>query len=337
MDSDSRRNRYSRHILLDEVGAAGQMKFAESRVAVVGCGALGTVAAGLLARSGIGFIRVIDRDVVDWSNLQRQVLFTEADIGLPKADAAVRRLRELNSEIRIEPLILDLDATNVEESIRGMTLVVDGTDNIRTRLRLNDACVKNRIPWVYAGVVRTGGMVMAVCPGGPCLRCLLPEPPPPASLLTCDRVGVLNSAAETVAALAFTTAVKILLGAVPPPGLLHVDVWEPSLELVAVERNPECECCGRGRFPFLQPGEEDRVTSFCGRNSVQIVPARSGSVDFDSLTADLGKVGRVCRGDDMLVFAAEDFEITVFRDGRAIIRGTEDIARAQALYARYLG
>ncbi|MBU4307028.1 MAG: ThiF family adenylyltransferase [Candidatus Aminicenantes bacterium] len=330
-------NRYSRQTILSEICISGQKKFAASEVVVIGCGATGSVHAETLARAGVGRLLLIDRDLVEPSNLQRQLLFSERDIGRPKAQAAADRLRRINSEIRIDFQITDIDSSNFETLIQGRTLVMDGTDNISTRMLINDACVKHNIPWVYAGVMQTSGMTMAIRPGGPCLQCVFPRADSFSSLPTCDQVGVLNTAVLATAAAACTLAFKILLGEDDTAGLLHLDVWLRTWEWLTVERDPHCACCGLGQYPFLGGGSDDRVLAFCGRNAVQVIPARALKPDFTRLAAELKKVGQVRHDEHLLVFSTAGMEATLFADGRAIVKGTEDTKIARSFYSRFFG
>lgn len=330
-------NRYSRQTILPEIGAAGQEKLAASMVAVIGCGALGSVHAETLARAGVGGLLLVDRDVVELSNLQRQLLFAEKDIGRPKARAAAERLREINSGIRIDSRIEDVDSANIEAIIHGSTLVMDGTDNILTRMRINDACVKHHIPWVYSGVLQTCGMVMTIRPGGPCLQCVFPGADSLNSLPTCDRVGIMNTAVMATAAAACTLGIKILLGKADTAGLLHLDVWQRTWEWHAIERDPNCACCSLGKYPFLDGDSDDRVLTFCGRNAVQVIPAHAMKPDFTSLAAELKNIGHVRHDEHMLVFTAAGMEATLFTDGRALIKGTEDTKKARSFYSHFFG
>jgi molybdopterin/thiamine biosynthesis adenylyltransferase len=331
-------NRYSRQFILPEIGAAGQEKLAAGRVAIIGCGALGTVHAELLGRAGVGELLLVDRDVIEPSNLQRQVLFCEKDIGHPKAQAAASRMREINSEISVNFRVDDVHVANIEEIIQGCSLVMDGTDNFQTRMLINDACVKHRIPWVYVGVIQTRGMAMAIRPGGPCLRCLFPQADLGDSLPpTCDRVGIMNTAVMTTAAMACTLGLKILLQEGDTAGLLHIDVWRQETEWLEVKRDPACACCGRGQYLFLENNRDDRLIKFCGRNAAQIVPARVLKPDFTRLTAELKKVGRVHYDEHLLVFSESMMEAMLFPDGRAIVKGTEDTKIARSFYSRFFG
>lgn len=248
--------RYARHEILPQIGLAGQRKLAASTVFIVGCGALGGFQAELLARAGLGRLRIADGDLVEWHNLHRQILFQESDAeshGL-KARAAARRLREINSTIAIESLAVDVTPQNAQSLLADSDIVLDATDNFETRYLINDVCIKLGKPWVYAGVMGTVGMVMPIVPAlsGPCLRCVIPTPPEPGSMPTCETAGVLNSAVGVIASLEVTMALRILLGSLPAEiGLFHADIWNMSFSLMKVQRDPQCPCCGLGRFEFL--------------------------------------------------------------------------------------
>lgn len=334
-------NRYQRQQILPEIGVSGQLKLAQSTVFIVGCGALGGFQANLLARAGVGGIRIADRDLVEWSNLQRQVLFEESDAAqnIPKAEAAATRLRAINSSICIESLAVDVTTQNAESLLADADLVLDGTDNFETRYLLNDVCVKLGKPWVYGGVLGTVGMVMPIVPGdGPCLRCVIPAAPDPGDFPTCDTAGVLNSAVGVVASMQVSAAIRILLGAPPTgTGLLYADVWNNSFDFTKFQRDEKCPCCVLRNFEFLEARQVSWTTSLCGRNSVQVSPPRPVEMDFASLRKRLEQVGQVSAGGLLIRFRAEDGEMIIFPDGRAIVTGTTDQARARTFYARYLG
>ena len=329
--------RYSRQVILPQIGRAGQDRLAEKRVGIIGCGALGSVVANTLTRAGVGYIVIIDRDFVELNNLQRQVLFDEADVGQPKAIAASEKLRRINSDITVEPVVKDVNHTNVESLLQGLDLVLDGTDNFHTRLVVNDACVKHGIPWIYAAVIGTSGLVMPILSDGPCLRCLFPSPPPAGALPTCDTAGVLNTASLVVAGYESTEAIKVLLGDIERPKLVMIDVWEQTFSTLEVEKASECVCCGKREFEFLNAEREEIITSLCGRNAVQITPATPGRISLQALASQLTPLGEVEQTEYILVFRTQDKEISVFVDGRAIIKGTDDIKLARSLYARYIG
>jgi adenylyltransferase/sulfurtransferase len=340
---DDRSQRYARQERLAEIGAAGQRALGAADVAILGLGALGCRSAELLARAGVGRLRLIDRDIVDWPNLQRQALYSEADAEQSrlKAEAAAERLAQLNSEIELQPHAEELHAANIDSLLGGSSLIIDGTDNFRSRYLLNDWCVANRRPWVYAGVVSTYGLVGAHRPDGPCLRCTWPEPAPAASSPTCRSAGVLGAAVDVVASLAVTEAIKILVGAEDRliPGYLNLDVWSSEFRAMQSDRDPDCPCCGpNSHFDWLQ-GQRGarRAEPVCGGNAVQI-PATGSAPDFAALQRKLdGTVTELQAGARLLRFRADGLQIFLFADGRAMVRGTEDTARARAVLEATVG
>jgi molybdopterin/thiamine biosynthesis adenylyltransferase len=335
-------NRYSRQIILQNIGEEGQEKLLKSSVAIVGCGALGTVAANNLARAGVGKITIIDRDFVELNNLQRQMLFDEKDIGAPKAVAAAEKIASINSDIEVYPIIKDVNYTNVEEILSGVDLVVDGTDNIQIRMLINDVCVKNRIPWIYTGAIGTSGMSMNTLPDKACLRCLYPGLPKAGSLPTCDTMGVLNTITVIMGSIETTEAIKILLGFYDDvestnSNLLVYDTWNHSFDNIIVKKNVKCECCGNENYEFLDSDEQEIITSLCGRNAIQITPADPKELSLKSIGEKLEKLGTVKCTNFIMLFKNDETEISLFRDGRAIIKGTNDETVARTIYARYIG
>ncbi len=335
-------SRYARQLVLPVIGEEGQRKLLASRVVVVGCGATGTVIANHLARAGVGHLTLVDRDFVELSNLQRQLLFDEADVteGMPKALAAERRLRAVNSDITVEAVVSDVNATGVESLIEKADLVMDGTDNFETRYAVNDACVKLGKPWVYTGAVSTYGMFLLVVPGRtPCLRCVFPEPPPPGTAATCDTAGVLGPAVSVVASLSCTEALKWLVGAHDAllEALVQVDVWDLTFRRLRMTRKPACVCCGQREFPFLQMAATSHVTSLCGRNAVQITPTQQATLDLEEVAERLRPAGEVGVNKFLLKLTLGEQVMTLFPDGRAIVQGTTDETVARNLYARYVG
>jgi adenylyltransferase/sulfurtransferase len=330
-------------VILNEIGEQGQRRLLSSTAVVVGCGALGTHIASSLVRGGVGHVRLIDRDFVELNNLQRQILFDEQDVtkGVPKAVAAANKLRQVNAQIEIEPVVVDLNPDNVEDLIGDADVVLDGTDNFETRLLVNDACVKLGIPWVYGGVVATYGMTMAILPGEtPCFRCFLNDLPAPGSTPTCDAVGVLASAAAVIAALEVTEAIKVLTGQREAlrDGLLYFDVWAGTLDRLEMGKGVEpCPACDLGQFEYLEAQEGSWATSLCGRDAVQVRVRRETQVPFAALAARLEQVGEVAYNDYMLRLRVDGYELNLFPDGRAIIKGCTDPAQARTLYARYIG
>ena len=343
------REKYSRQILFAGIGEAGQEKLLSGSAVLVGCGALGTVAANLLVRAGIGRLRIIDRDFVEPSNLQRQTLFEEADArdSLPKAIAAERRLRAINSGVRVEGIVADLTPTNAEELLSGFPLILDGTDNFETRLLVNDAAISLGIPWIYAAAVGSYGVTMTVRPGQTaCLACLVEnsEESAPGGVATgteatCDTAGVLASAASAIASIEATEAIKFLAGRTEAlhGRLVSCDIWSGKFQSIRVARNPECRACSRREFTYLEGQAQPHIT-MCGRDSVQI-HERSRRIDLHELGRRLANVAanEVRSNDFLLRCSISPYELTVFADGRAIVKGTQDPAVARSLYARYIG
>ena len=332
--------RYSRQVLFSGIGREGQSRLAAARVALVGCGATGSALASLLARAGVGTLRIIDRDYVEPSNLQRQSLFDEADAAeaLPKAIAAARRISAFNSQIVTEPRVSDLVPANIEALLEGMQLVLDGTDNFETRYLINDFAVKASLPWIYTAAVGSYGITTNVLPGKTaCLACLFPDQPRGA-FETCETAGILNSAVNLAASIAATEAIKLLVGAGQQVRrtLLSFDLWSNQRsEVNAGSPRPGCRACGERDFIHLA-GEGRPHITLCGRNSVQI-HERHRPVDFVEVSARLQPHGPVRHNDFVLKFWPQPYEMTLFPDGRAIIKGTTDTAVARSLYARYVG
>ena len=335
--------RYSRQILFNEIGQAGQERLLDSQVLIVGCGALGTAQAEMLARAGIGRLSLADRDFVDESNLQRQTLFTEDDARqrIPKAVAAQNQLQKINSDITIDARIVDVNHSNVEGLIAGCDVVIDGTDNFATRYLINDACVKHGIPWVYGAAVGSYGVTMTIRPHQTaCLRCIFEQAPPAGSAPTCDTAGVIMPVIQIVAAVQVTETLKLLTHSFQSlhQSLMHFDVWRNEWRSIAPgPPQSDCVTCGLGMFETLAPISKDNVAILCGRDAIQISPATSSSIDFASLAERLRPVGEVKFNDYLLRFKTGDFELTVFKDARSIIRGTDQIPIARSLYDRYIG
>jgi adenylyltransferase/sulfurtransferase len=333
-------DRYSRQVIFPEIGKAGQKTLQNSSVVVVGCGALGTVAATALTRAGVGRIRLIDRDFIEYHNLQRQILFDEDDVRrqLPKAIAAQQHLAAINSTIEIEGIVADVNYRNVERLIDGVDVIVDGLDNLETRYLLNDASLKHRIPWVYGAAVSSCGMMMAVIPARtPCVRCLFPLLPPAGESATCDTAGVVNAAPMVVGALQATETMKILLGK-GTLGLVAVDVWTGAFSRLEVAPGPSSECPAcRGEYEFLSARFGVKTTSLCGQNAVQVMDSGEASLSFDELARRFAPLGDVDYNEFMLRFVVDGYEIVVFPDARAIVKGTGDESIARSLYAKYIG
>src|SRR5436309_7600501 len=331
--------RYSRQILFPGIGVDGQRRLLESRVAIVGCGATGSALASLLARAGVGSLRIIDRDYVELSNLQRQTLFDEADAAesLPKAIAACHKISSFNSQIVAEPFVNDLTAENAEQLLAGVQLILDGTDNFETRYLINDFAVKNSLPWIYVAAVGSYATTMNVIPGETaCLSCIFPEGPQ-GMVETCETSGILNSAVNLVASIAATEALKILVGGADlRRTLLSFDLWKNEhAEISAATPRPGCRACGEHNFVHLA-GERRPHITLCGRNSVQI-HERQRPIDFTEMDRRLQPHGIVRHNDFVLKFWRDPYEMTLFPDGRAIIKGTTDTAIARSLYARFIG
>lgn len=334
-------DRYSRQIVLPAIGKRGQEMLGQSHVVVIGCGALGTVLATQLVRAGVGRVRIVDRDFIEYHNLQRQILFDEDDVReqIPKAKAAERRLRKVNSAVEVEGIVEDVNFTNVQRLVDGADLIVDGLDNLDTRYLLNDAALKTGIPWIYGAAVATQGMTMTVIPGKtPCLRCAFPVLPEAGSTLTCDTAGVVSSAPMIVAALQFVEAVKLLTGNTDDLslGLAVMDVWDGTNYRFQPERSGDCPACN-GVYEFLEARSGVKTTSLCGQNSVQVLNTAPGKLSFEELARRLEPLGSVSYSGFMLRFEANGHEMVVFPDGRAIIKGTTDEKLAKGLYAQYVG
>lgn len=330
------RERYSRQILFAGIGERGQEALLQSHAAVVGCGALGSFHAAALARAGVGTITIIDRDYVEPGNLHRQWLFEESDAAesLPKAVAAARRLASINSGVTVRAKVADLTPSNAEELLAGASAILDGTDNFDARFLLNDFAVSRGIPWIYGAAVGSYGIAMPVVPGvTACLRCVYPAPPAGAQP-TCETAGVLNVIASAVASIQVADALQILCGGTPRARITTIDVWHGGIRQIdAPPRDPDCPCCGRREFPYLEESSRPPVT-LCGRNAVQV---EGRAVDLGELAGRLGPLGRVKANEFALRFEAPPYEMTIFADGRAIIKGTADTGVARSLYARYVG
>jgi len=330
--------RYSRQIRFPGIGEAGQQRLLDARVAVVGCGALGSFQAGALARAGIGFLRIIDRDYVELSNLQRQWLFDQRDVeqGLPKAIAATRKIAAINSDIEAEPSVADLTPSNIDDLLGDVGLILDGTDNFETRYLINDYAVSRGLPWIYGAAVGSYGITMPVLPGTTaCLRCVYPDPPAGAQP-TCETAGVLGSITALIASLQVSEALKILCCAEVSRKITTVDVWSGEIRQLAQPSPDErCPACGRREFPYLN-GKRRSPVSLCGRNAVQI-HERSRPIDLEDLAARLAPLGVVRSNEFALRFETPPYLLTVFPDGRAIVKGTTDVGVARSLYARYVG
>jgi adenylyltransferase/sulfurtransferase len=335
--------RYSRQVLFPGIGEAGQARLAGARALLVGCGALGTVIANVLVRAGVGRLTIVDRDYVERSNLQRQVLFDEDDLAsdLPKAIAAAAKLRRINPDVAVEPVVADLNATNVETLLTGADVALDGTDNFEARYLLNDACVKHGVPWVYAAAVGAYGATFPILPGEtPCLRCVFAESPAPGTLDTCDTAGVLAPAVGVVANLATAEGLKLLVGARDKlhRALVWLDVWENTYHRLELgPPNADCPTCQQGRYDSLDAQVGSYTLELCGRNTLQVVVPGRPRVALADLAARLAGAGAVSYNENLLRLRLPDYEITIFPDARALIKGTTDPLLARSLYSRYVG
>ena len=342
---DPRLDRYVRQWFFPALGREGQVRLLESQAVVCGCGALGSVVANTLARAGVGHLRIIDRDFLELNNLQRQVLYDEQDVAddLPKAIAAANKLRRINSEIEIEPIVADVDATNVEQLCRDADVIVDGSDNFEIRFLLNDVSIKHGIPWIFGGCLGAEGQSVSILPGEtPCLRCLFEEPPPAGSTPTCDTAGVLSPAINVIASIEALEAIKILSGhrEAVRRTLLIVELWDFAIREVrldALAQRGDCPTCGQGKFDWLSGNRASHSAVLCGRNAVQLSPPERQPIMLETMAKKLSPIGPVTHNRFLLRLRVDDYVLTLFPDGRAIIGGTEDIATARSVYAKYIG
>ncbi|MBH8584461.1 ThiF family adenylyltransferase [Thermoactinomyces sp. CICC 24226] len=337
--------RYSRQILFAPIGEEGQKKLSQARVAVVGMGALGTALSNHMARAGVKFLRLIDRDFVEASNLQRQMLYDETDARqhLPKVIAAKNKLQAIRSDLELEAHIADLTWRNAEELLSDVDLILDGTDNFQVRYLINDLSIKHQIPWIYGGVVGSRGMSFTIRPGKtPCLRCIFPETPAPGAAETCDTAGVIGPAVQVITAFQGAEAIKLLTGneEACETHLRHIDLWSNHFQSLDVshQKDEDCPACGRKQWDFLHPARKDpQEVSMCGRQSVQIT--LSQPLDLDILESRLQKVGKTNRNPFLLKadLSEDGHELAIFPDGRILVQGTTDIQTAKAVVARYVG
>lgn len=343
--SSTQWDRYARQMLYPAIARQGQQRLLASRALVCGCGALGSILASTLARAGVGHLRIVDRDFLEMNNLQRQMLFDEADVaaGLPKAVAAATKLRAINSEIEIEPIVADVNHQNIAALCNGVDCIVDGTDNFETRFLINDAALKLEIPWVYGGCIGAEGQTLTILPGEtPCLRCMLEDSPPPGTTPTCDTAGILAPIIGVIASIQAMEAIKILAGRrdAVSRSLTVIDLWTNMMRQVTVSTLKDsggCETCGKRQFPWLSGQRGSATAVLCGRNAVQLSTTSSQGLSLVALEQKLASVGRVTRNPFLLRLAVDDYVLTVFPDGRAIIGGTDDVAVAKTLYAKYIG
>lgn len=333
-------DRYSRQTLCRAIGEEGQKKLAGSSVVIIGCGALGTVIANTLVRAGVGKVRVIDRDLIEYHNLQRQILFDEEDVKnqVPKAIAAERHLKNVNSSIEIEGIVADVHYANIEELVGGVDLILDGLDNPETRFLINDVSLKHGIPWIYGGAIATYGMTMNIIPGQtPCFRCLFTSVPPPGVIPTCDRAGVISPAPSIIGSLQSVEAMKILTGAKEiSHDVLFVDVWQGVFDRFKPSFRPDCPTC-QGNYEFLQRQFGVRTTVLCGQNSVQVLDPQVEKLSLPEVAKHLKASGEVSYNENTVNFKVNGHEMVIFPDGRLILRNSFDESLARELYVKYIG
>jgi adenylyltransferase/sulfurtransferase len=330
-------DRYSRQLVLDQLGEEGQERLGQATVAVVGAGALGSNSADLLVRMGFGHVRLIDRDVVETSNLHRFRVLGDSHVGMSKADAMAGELMAAFPGASIEALAEDLTAANALALLEGADVVVDGLDNMETRYIVNDACLELGVPWVYGGVVGTTGMEAPFPAGGPCLRCLFPEPPDPGALPTCESAGIHPSAPAVVAAIQVAHASRLAVGAPLEVRLLTLDLWTDDWRTIDLGRREDCPACTGGSREFLEAGAGEIASSLCGQNAVQVNPPRRTSIDLEAKEREWVQLGQVTRNGPVLTLELGDVRLQLFPSGRALVKGTAEVAVAKTLYARYVG
>ena len=332
--------RYSRQTIVPVIGEEGQKKLRRSTAVVIGCGALGTVISSALVRAGIGQVKIVDRDFIEYHNLQRQILFDEDDIknNLPKAIAAEKHLRKINSEVEVQGIVADVNYTNIERFVQGTDIILDGLDNLETRFLINDVSLKQNIPWVYGGAISTMGMTMTIIPHQTaCYRCIVPGENRGGRILTCDTAGVLGPATWVIASLQSIEALKILVGDTSiNRDLIVVDVWQDDFQHLKIGPLGNCPAC-RGQYEFLEGKFSTSATSLCGQNSVQVLGPPGGTISFEDLARRLKPLGEVSYNEFMLLFKTDSQEIMVFPDARAIVKNTTDQAFAKGIYSKYIG
>ncbi len=338
--------RYARQIRFAPMGLGGQQELQRSAALIVGCGALGSVIAESLTRAGVGKLKIVDRDYLELHNLQRQVLYDEADVasGLPKAVAAANKLRAINSSIVIESLVADVDYRNIGHIADSVDVIVDGTDNFEVRFLLNDWSLEHGVPWIYGGCIGSEGQTMTIVPGtSACLHCLMADgPPPPGTTPGCDTAGILGPVVNIIASLESMEAIKILSGNIDRvnTGLTIVDLWSNRLRTMQLGDLPDkinCPACRQGQRQWLEGQQAAQMEILCGRDAVQIRGSAAHELDLVALEAKLSPHGHVTRNDYLLKFRIEPHELTIFADGRAIVTGTDDTSRARSLYAQWIG
>ena len=325
-------------MVLPEIGTRGQQAFSEADVVIIGLGALGCVSADLLVRAGVGRVRLVDRDVVEMVNLQRQTLYSESDVDRPKAEAAAERLRRVNSSIRIDAVPRDVHSGTVTDIVEGASLVVDGTDNFETRFLLNEAALDRGMPFIYGGAIATYGMVLAIrSPDTACFRCFNPKALPPGSLPTCETAGIFNPVSAQVGALQAAEALRLLLGENPSGDLLVVDGWRPQIQRIHIARGTDCPACVGGDREYVGVRRTQVLASLCGSDTISLDPNHEDLIDLEGLRIRLEGLGQARRAAGVLVADVEGRRLTVFPDGRALIRGVRNESEARAVYAKYIG
>ncbi len=333
-------DRYSRQISFPEIGEEGQKRLGKSSVVIIGCGALGTIIASSLVRAGVGKVKIIDRDLIEYHNLHRQILFDEEDVRSqsPKAIAAERHLKKVNSSVEIEGVVADVHYANVERLVTGADLILDGLDNPETRFIINDASLKLKIPWIYGAAVSSSGMTMNIIPGKtPCFRCVFPSLPPSGVIPTCDTAGVISPAPFIIGCLQSAEAMKILVGAEKiNRDLIAIDVWQGTFRRLKINPRQDCPAC-HGKYEFLQVKFGIRTTILCGQNSVQVLDPKVESISLKELAAHLKSLGEVSYNESTLRFIVDNQEVVVFPDGRVILKNSLDESLARTLYTKYIG
>lgn len=337
--------RYVRQAAFYGIGNQGQKKLLEKAAVLVGCGALGCTSANLLIRSGIRYLKIVDRDYIEKSNLQRQSLFDEDDIrkNLPKAVAAQQKLQKINSEVQTESVVADLNPSNIDYILGNTNIVIDGTDNFETRFLVNDYCVKKGIPWIYGACIGSTGLTMNIIPSKtPCLRCVLENIPPFGTTETCDTDGIIAPIASMIASVQVAEALKVLTDNLDTlrKGLLKIDLWRNEMRMLHTEEirgKIDCMACKQHQYEFLSREKYSIATSLCGRNAIQILHHNGSNLNLEKLALRLRALGDVSSNNFLLRFKVDAYELTVFPDGRSIITGTTDASIAKTLYAKYIG
>jgi adenylyltransferase/sulfurtransferase len=336
------RERYQRQTVFPPIGEAGQEKLLASKAAILGMGALGSVLAEKLARAGVGYLRLADRDYVELTNLQRQALYTEKDAaeGLPKPVAAAMHIAEINSGIVTDPVIVDINAGNIESLVADMDIVLDGSDNFELRALICEACHKHAVPWVYGGALGASGATMNILPEkGPCFRCITPDIPAPGSYPTCATAGVIGMITSVVASIQATEAIKILMGSDDVSDkYLSIDLWNNAIDSVTILKDENCPVCGKGEYAMLNAGASgDEVTPLCTPGSFQVAANAPADIDLEAFAERLSGIGLVMHNPYLLRFDGDAVSFNLFKDGRAVIRGAKDEAHARTIYSEYIG